>query len=421
MFLYNLARKANAKVKQYKKAQAGKVLSPVRRIERVYPPEGGRFVAMTFDDGPCAHSFSGRKQGLTESLLASLREADATASFDVIGTTAENYPDTEGKPRDFTWSGVSYDHYPYYGHDALAGALNQPELIKKILEGGHELTNHSCTHRLFGPMRAVYGSRRHFETLEQVTGDLDRLHRYIKDSFGYEMTLSRPPHYIDAIPQGGTAYDAYRVMGYQYMAASFDGAGWQPEDSYEKEIERMLLPLREALEQDPDSLNGQIIFQKDGCNMSLRAPIEDALPQQLKLLADYGYRVVSVSELLALSPFEDLPAGSPAMPYVQRLLQAKHVTGYQNNTFHGERNITAEEFYLMAADPQSLRLPRPMGFRELAAVAAQQADFRLKDASGNAMLDLALARGIAVDESRFKDQSAVKREDAVQLIAGFVK
>ena len=421
MFLYDLARKVNAKRKQHKKAQAGKILSPVRRIERVYPPAQGRFVAMTFDDGPCAGSFPGAEGGLTESLLKSLREAGATVSFDIIGTTAENYPDTEGKSGDFTWSGVQFDHYPRFGEDELAGAFAQKELVGRILADGHELTNHSCTHRLFGPMRAVYGTRKHFETLDQVTADLARLHTFIKDEFGYEMKLSRPPHYIDTIPQGGSAYDAYRIMGYQYMAASFDGDGWCPADSYEKEVDNMLRPLREALEQNPDCLNGQIIFQKDGCNMSLRAPVAEALPQQLALLKDYGYRVVSVSELLALSPFEDLPTDSPAMPCVRRLLDAGHTVGYQNNTFHPERAITAEEFCLMAADPMVLRTARPMSAKELMDAAAQSVDFKLHDASGNAMLDVAMAKGVDVEESCFKDKAAVKREDAVRLLAGLVK
>jgi hypothetical protein len=267
-------------------------------------------------------------------------------------------------------------------------------------------------------MRAVYGSRHHMESLEQVTDDLSRLHNYIKDNFDYEMKLSRPPHYIDRIPNGGTSYDAYRVLGYNYMAASFDGDGWQPAETAEKEIDNMISPLREALERNPNALNGQIIFQKDGCNMSLRSPIEDALPIQLKLLSDYGYKVIPVSELLEISPFEDLPESSSAMPYVRILLQKGHTVGYKNNTFHGERMITKEEFYLMAAKPESLRMCKPMDFSLLAKVAEENADFTINDASGNALLDLAMKTGISVDESGFKDKKQVSREKAVELLAG---
>ena len=131
--------------------------------------------------------------------------------------------------------------------------------------------------------------------------------------------------------------------------------------------------------------------------------------------------MVSVSELLALSPFEDLRTDSPAMPHVRRLLDAGHTVGYQNNTFHPERMITVEEFYMMAAEPTALRMARPMGTKELMAAAAQSAGFKLRDASGNALLDVAMARGVDVDERCFKDRAAVTRGDAVSLLAGLVK
>jgi hypothetical protein len=41
--------------------------------------------------------------------------------------------------------------------------------------------------------------------------------------------------------------------------------------------------------------------------MSVQTPVASALPLQLALLRAYGYETVTVSELLALSPFEDLP------------------------------------------------------------------------------------------------------------------
>ena len=69
-----------------------------------------------------------------------------------------------------------------------------------------------------------------------------------------------------------------------------------------KELEKMIAPMRKLLDENADSLNGQIIFQKDGCNMNLRTPVEDALPTQLKILAEHGYQVVTVSELLQADP-----------------------------------------------------------------------------------------------------------------------
>ena len=108
--------------------QNGKYLSPCRRIEFVSPPAEGKFVAMTFDDGPTTYKTTSNKdKGLTETLCEIMAKYDAKGTFDVIGTTQNNYPDEEGKMGDFTWSGVYYDHYPMYNADVEAGAKNQPD------------------------------------------------------------------------------------------------------------------------------------------------------------------------------------------------------------------------------------------------------------------------------------------------------
>jgi peptidoglycan/xylan/chitin deacetylase (PgdA/CDA1 family) len=421
MVLYSLARKVNAQIKKYKKYQNGRYLSPSRRIEFVSPPRTGRFVAMTFDDGPTTlPTTSDPAVGLTESILNTLAKYGAKGTFDIIGTTAENYPDEAGTVGNFTWSGVHFDHYPKFGCDSSAGAVNCPELIKRIIEEGHEITSHTYSHRLFGPMRAVYGQRTHFTDLNQVVTDLERLDTYMLHNFGYKMRLSRPPHYIDRIPDGSDSYDAYRIMGYNYLAASFDGAGWQPLESYEKEVAAMVDPLRRALESNPDALNGRIIFQKDGCNMNLRTPVADGLDAQLRLLAQYGYKVITVSDLLRMSPFEDVSTDCEVLPHIQRLLDMQHTVGYRNNTFAPERYISADEFAIMCADPSLFRDMRTMSYRDMAAIAhtyLESKGIHIRNASGNSLLRIAAAKGLSVDESKLKDKKNVKRIDAVELIA----
>lgn len=421
MFLYNIARKANTQIKKYKKMQNGKYLSPCRRIEFVNPPAEGKFVAMTFDDGPTTYkTTSNKEKGLTEALCEIMKKYDAKGTFDVIGTTKENYPDEEGKIGDFTWSGVHYDHYPMYNADDEAGAINKPDLIKKILEDGHEISSHTYAHRLFGPMRAVYGKRNHFMTLDEVVEDLNKLHKYMKEKFNYDIKLSRPPHYIDKIPDGSTSYDAYRIMGYNYMAASFDGAGWQPLETYEKEVNAMIEPLKIALEKDENSLNGKIIFQKDGCNMNLRTPVADALEEQLKLLKEYGYKVITVSDLLKMSPFEDLKNTCSEMKYIKELLEKNHTIAYKNNTFAPDRIITADEFMIMCTKPDLFMQNKKMTYKDLTEIARKNAskeNINLKVANGNEMLNIASKLGIDIEENKLKDKEKVKRIEAIELIA----
>ena len=147
---------------------------------------------------------------------------------------------------------------------------------------------------------------------------------------------------------GFTSYDAYALMGYQYMAASFDGAGWLPLDSYEAEVEATWRPMEKILLEDPDYFRGQIIFQKDGFNMARRTPVADGLDKQLQLLTDHGYKVVTVSELLEQSPFQDVLPDSDIGRAARRLLGLGWCVAYQDNTIRPDQILTRGELAMMA-------------------------------------------------------------------------
>ena len=259
-----------------------------RRIERVHTTR--RICAMTFDDGPMGlpaspDRFDGRT--LTDVLLDTLAQYGARGSFDVIGDTSANYPDEAGKLGSAAWGGVRFDHYPDIHCDEQGGAEHNDRLIRRMLAEGHQITNHGYRHIIFGKKPFVYGAREYLPGFDAAVEDLTRLHTLMQTRYGYTMTLARPPHYVDKMTGGFTSYDVYDHMGYQYMAASFDGAGWlpstesDPEAALQAEIRAMVEPMRKALEKDPDFFCGQIIFQKDGYNMAKRTPVAFALGEQL--------------------------------------------------------------------------------------------------------------------------------------------
>ncbi|NLT15352.1 MAG: polysaccharide deacetylase family protein [Clostridiales bacterium] len=362
MKLYEYARKAGKILKEKKKEQAGRYLFPVRRMEQFAPVKGQRVVAMTFDDGPMAlppnpvNGKYGHNESLTALLIEIMAAYGARGTFDIIGSTQENYPDHAGSLNTSKWGGTIHDHYPQFGKDEFAGAANQPALIDKLIAGGHELSNHSFRHVLFGPNKVVYGSRHHFKTLGEVAGDLRQLHELIESTHHYVMTFSRPPHYIDKIPDGYSSYDAYALLGYDYLAAGFDGGGWLPSTGdYQADIRKMTEPLEKVLKANPDAMNGQIIFQKDGYNMSLMTPIGHALEEHLKLLGDSGYRVVSAGELKRLSPFEDIDTGADYIEKLRHLDQKGYVIGYQNNTFKPDKPLTRGEMLTMTLTKKDYR------------------------------------------------------------------
>ena len=61
-------------------------------------------------------------------------------------------------------------------------AERNPELVRRMIDEGHTLGNHSVTHRSTPEL-----------TEAECKSEINGLHEYIKDNFGYEMTTFRPP------------------------------------------------------------------------------------------------------------------------------------------------------------------------------------------------------------------------------------
>ena len=252
------------------------------------------------------------------------------------------------------WGGVKYDHYPDIHQDDKGGAEHNDRLIHRILAEGHQITNHGYRHIIFGKKPFVYGARVYLGSLDKAVEDLQKLDKLMWDRYGYQITLHRPPHYVDKMQDGFTSYDVCDKMGYQYMAASFDGAGWlpstlsDPEAALEAEVNAMVEPMRKALEKDPDFFCGQIIFQKDGYNMGKRTPVAFGLRKQLELLKEYGYQVVTVDTLLAESPFADLGRDDPLFEKLNKLQQERAVV-YSDNCLRLDAVMTCGELAMLLA------------------------------------------------------------------------
>jgi len=311
-------------------------LCPVRRIERLAAPEPDRVVSLVFEDGPAAapprpgssgtrwrgNGPDGRRKspsdaGITDIILDILAAYGASATFAVIGSTASNYPDEPGPAGSGQSGGLAYDHYPEYERDALGGVVSQGETVRRLLADGHELCNHSYRHIPFGPQPGGQRRRVHHLDADSALDDLLALHNYVRESFGVEMRLGRPPHLVD-----GPAFDLYRTLGYNYVGMGCDGGGRQASSgSYDNDVERMVLGLQRTLEKDARALSGWIISYKDGYDLSGQSPVVTTLPRVMQLFRNYGYRAVTVSALLARAPFADLGAGHPAFAAVTDLLR----------------------------------------------------------------------------------------------------
>ena len=401
-------------------------VSYTRRIERIKTDK--KICAMTFDDGPVnlpASPDLDDGRSLTDLILDFLKKYGAHATFDIVGTTEDNYPDTPGKLGSAAWGGEKFDHYPDIGKDSFGGAVHADHLVKRMLDEGHELANHGYRHIIFGKKPFVYGKREHFQNIDEVVADLRALHNFVKEKFGYEITLSRPPHYVDKISKGLTSYDAYSLMNYGYMAASYDGGGWLPDltddtdKAFEREVLAMVNAIRNPLENDPDFFRGQIIFGKDGYNMARRTPVAKALEKQLEILYRNGYKVVSVSELLDESPFADTGRENNDLDLFVSLSKHRAIA-YTDNTLRLDNKMNVYE-YAMLVTPKSVVVNERIDKIKKTGKFISEYDTALEYAKKNGLIKSALKGNellteFELDTHTYKSSDGFKRGYVLKIV-----
>ncbi len=94
-------------------------------------------------------------------------------------------------------------------------ADREPELIRRIIDEGHVLGNHSWSHKNYSTL-----------TPKQAAEDIMKLHDYVKENFGYEMRYFR-------FPSGNFNEQTLAVvqsMGYKSVFWSFAYKDWLTDD-----------------------------------------------------------------------------------------------------------------------------------------------------------------------------------------------
>jgi len=186
------------------------------------------YVAMTFDDGPHPKN--------TPRLLDMLRKRNIKATFYVIGRSVDLYP----------------------------------SITRRIVAEGHEIGNHTYTHRNLTKLGEA-----------SVREELNKTNESIARAAGVRPRTMRPPY--GALLQGQRSW-IHSEYGYPTILWSVDPRDWQrPGPSVV--TSRILAGTNK----------GAIILAHD-----LHAPTVDAMPATLDGLLRKGYKFVTVSQLLAL-------------------------------------------------------------------------------------------------------------------------
>lgn len=209
------------------------------------------YIALTFDDGPHISN--------TPRLLNMLRERNIKATFFVVGKCAQEYP----------------------------------HLIRRILAEGHEIGNHTWSHRSL-------------PTLSEATArdELVKTAKAVEDASGYHIRIMRPPYGATNLRVKKMCLDEF---GYSTILWDVDPFDWKrPGSSIVKN--RILAGTRP----------GSIVLCHDIHQQTI-----DAMPETLDTLLSKGFRFVTVSQLLNIDaagahqavntvPLKALPATAPS-------------------------------------------------------------------------------------------------------------
>lgn len=196
----------------------------------IFASEEEKKIAITFDDGPHGK--------YTPIILDTLKSYGVSATFFVVGTNADRYP----------------------------------ELVKREIIEGHEIGSHTYYHRHISEMKG-----------EELRYDLEMNEQKLFELTGIRPTLFRPPEGVCNDNVKKTA----KEMGYSIIMWTVDTNDWQGIDS-----DRIFECVKK------NTVSGSIILFHDF--VSGRSGTPDALEVIIPYLLSEGYTFVTVSQLLGL-------------------------------------------------------------------------------------------------------------------------
>lgn len=192
-----------------------------------------KVVALTFDDGPDAKT--------TSEVLKSLARHNARATFFIVGCKIKD----------------------------------QTDLVKKMASGGHEVSNHSYSHKDFNHMSG-----------DEIRNEIRITNNLIYKITGQKPGLFRPPGgYLSNELIRITQKEKIKVAYWSWETDSKDWKNSRSARAIADHICNHIAP-------------GQIIILHDGCTNSMNTAA--AVDLMLTELSKQGYRFVTMTELINL-------------------------------------------------------------------------------------------------------------------------
>lgn len=196
-------------------------------------PINDKVVALTFDDGPHPE--------YTDRLLAILAENDAVATFFVVGTMVEN----------------------------------NPEVLQRVYDAGHEIGNHSYDHPNFSKL-----------TADQMTAQYKQTNDLIEGVIGKRALIDRPPG-------GAMTEEKAAQIGREQTMWTVDPEDWKPEY---KNADSIYDNVMNGTNTGIPVRDGAIVLSHD-----IHAPTIEAYGRIIKELKEQGYKFVTVTQMIQIA------------------------------------------------------------------------------------------------------------------------
>jgi cellulose synthase/poly-beta-1,6-N-acetylglucosamine synthase-like glycosyltransferase/peptidoglycan/xylan/chitin deacetylase (PgdA/CDA1 family)/spore germination protein YaaH len=173
----------------------------------------------------------------------------------------------------------------------ITGALGEehPELLRRIVDEGHELGSHTFTHPNLNRISSA-----------QLDLELSATQRLLESAVGRRTMLFRPPYGSGDVPrEHASSFDPLEALveqGYLVIGMAIDPRDYK-EPGVEELVQRTLKQARDA--------EGHFILLHDGGGD--RSQTLAALPRIIEELKANGFEPVSAATLLGRSPDELMP------------------------------------------------------------------------------------------------------------------
>src|SRR6476620_867108 len=225
-------------------------------------------IALTFDDGP--------DPKWTPAILDILKQENVPATFFIIGKNGQAYPD----------------------------------LMRRLVNEGHEIGNHTYTHPNLGEI-----------PISLADLELNATQRLIESETGRSTVLFRPPYFGDAEadkPQEVEPAYVAQQLGYIMVGVRIDPDDWQLPVNADDVVTRT---VARAMDTNPDTRGQVVLLHDSGGN---RVATVEALPLLIHELRARGFRLVAVSELAGLTRDQVMPL----IPSGERVLTRSNAVSF---------------------------------------------------------------------------------------------